>query len=64
MCHGDLAATIWRYNEQMQMPVATLGSLHTCRNFDKIRDWALEHQVLDKELRWSKGPLEKFPQSV
>jgi hypothetical protein len=63
MCHGDLAATIWRYSDVRKKPIATLGALHTCRDFEKIKHWAINHQIRPDELEWPEGLEEDFPES-
>ncbi|KAH8647914.1 hypothetical protein BX600DRAFT_518318 [Xylariales sp. PMI_506] len=55
MCHGDIATVYWRYNEVRRIPLPQLAVTHTCRDFDLIKEWALERQLFLDELHWDKG---------
>ena len=45
MCHGDLTPIMFEWNEEIDGYLATHGTLHTCRNFDAIFDWASERNT-------------------
>ena len=48
MCSADIAPVVWHWDETLPNRHRTKGWLsvaHTCRDFDKIRDWGLEHQL-------------------
>lgn len=49
MCSVDVTPNIWIWDEVRQRSVPRLDTVHTCRNFEKIRDWAKIHH-LEKEL--------------
>ncbi|POS70315.1 hypothetical protein DHEL01_v211291 [Diaporthe helianthi] len=44
MCHSDVAVNtfVWKASKIME---PNLGTLHVCRNFTKIREWAMERAV-------------------
>ncbi|KAL1754605.1 hypothetical protein FB107DRAFT_275608 [Schizophyllum commune] len=42
MCSSDVSVNVWQWSEQHQSVVGRLNVAHSCRNFDKIRDWARE----------------------
>lgn len=69
MCHGDLATVYWRWLPPRNIPLPRLEITHTCRVFDRIRDWGKKHQIIGgggvkgDEPRWQKGPREGFRQS-
>jgi hypothetical protein len=43
MCSADVTPYTWTWNETIQLHANRISTPHTCRNFDKIRDWAREH---------------------
>ncbi|MCJ1227899.1 hypothetical protein MMC12_004558 [Toensbergia leucococca] len=62
MCHGDIATVYWRWIAAREVPLPRLEVTHTCRNFDKIRDWGKAYRV-QSDPRWSRGPPGDFKQS-
>lgn len=40
MCHVDVTPYTWVWNENAQSMENVYATPHTCRNFDRIRDWA------------------------
>jgi hypothetical protein len=40
MCHGDITPYVWQWNETLGYNQNMISTPHTCKNFDKIRDWA------------------------
>jgi Mycotoxin biosynthesis protein UstYa len=40
MCHVDVTPYTWVWNNETQIMKNVFATPHTCRNFDKIRDWA------------------------
>ncbi|KAG8156552.1 hypothetical protein KVR01_013656 [Diaporthe batatas] len=58
MCHSDVAVNtfVWKASKIME---PNLGTLHVCRNFTKIREWAMERAVeitrADKQKRVEHG---------
>lgn len=70
MCHGDIATVYWRWLPPRNIPLPRLEVTHTCRVFDRIRDWGKKRQIdggggggNGDEPRWQKGPREGFRQS-
>jgi len=40
MCSGDTGTLYWTWIEDLQQYRINMSSTHSCRNYDKIRDWA------------------------
>jgi hypothetical protein len=40
MCFGDVTPYVWQWNDTLKLNQNKLKTPHTCRNFEKIRDWA------------------------
>ena len=47
MCTVDVSALTWQWSNERQMNVEKAIVVHTCRNFDRIREWAWEHTAKD-----------------
>ena len=56
MCHSDISVDVWQWfdvTDETPDPFDELASAnfaftnvaHTCRNFDRIRDWALARHL-------------------
>jgi hypothetical protein len=45
----DVTPIVWAWDEKAQMNFARSDTLHSCRKFEKVREWAKDHQ-LDGEL--------------
>jgi len=45
MCHGDISLFVHRWNEDAQFWRARFNTATTCRNFDRIQDWASERYI-------------------
>jgi hypothetical protein len=45
MCHGDVSPTPFFYRASDDNVYSVLANTHMCRDFDKIKDWALERQL-------------------
>ncbi|CEJ55178.1 hypothetical protein PMG11_01449 [Penicillium brasilianum] len=41
-CSADLTPLGYEWNEEYQVPFPLFKEKHTCRNFDKIKSWAME----------------------
>jgi hypothetical protein len=48
-CNADVGLFTFYMLEGDPLPWPELNSWHTCRNFDKVRDWALENSVGNME---------------
>ncbi|KAH8176414.1 tat pathway signal sequence [Sarocladium implicatum] len=44
-CSSDIGTIFWEWSEKKQKMVGNVGTTHTCKNFDKIREWAVEHRA-------------------
>jgi Mycotoxin biosynthesis protein UstYa len=49
MCSVDVTPIVLQWDEKAQMSFVRTDTLHSCRNFEKIRGWAKDNQ-LDREL--------------
>jgi hypothetical protein len=45
MCSSDITPIPWKWDEETHRIIGLLDSLHTCRDFNAIREWALEHEA-------------------
>ncbi|KAF2664984.1 hypothetical protein BT63DRAFT_464245 [Microthyrium microscopicum] len=62
MCHGDVSTISWSYNKYRRVPLPDLRLTKTCRNYDKLREWGHEHEVMTA-LKWKHGPESAFKHS-
>ncbi|KPM45147.1 hypothetical protein AK830_g1339 [Neonectria ditissima] len=46
MCEGDVGVYTFKYYDGLEGHWPDFSTLHTCRNFDRIRDWAFENAVV------------------
>ena len=44
-CSSDIATIYWEWSEKKQKMFGNVKTTHTCKNFDKIRDWAVKHKA-------------------
>lgn len=47
MCSPDITPIVYYWDERVQQSRPIFDTPHECKNFEGIREWALEHQVLD-----------------
>jgi hypothetical protein len=40
MCSADVSVGVWQWSDRLNRIAARDDVVHTCRDFDKIRDWA------------------------
>lgn len=45
MCNSDITPIPYAWYPQYQKTMPTTGITHTCRDFDAVRDWALEREI-------------------
>lgn len=45
MCNADFSPAVWQYNHELQQAEVRRDTVHTCRNYEKIQDWAQENSV-------------------
>lgn len=48
MCSADVTPFVWAWHEETQRSVPRADTLHSCRNFGKVRQWAKDHEI-DRE---------------
>jgi hypothetical protein len=51
MCHADVTPMPFFYRESDDNVYSKLATTQTCRNFEKIKDWAKERQLT--HWRWN-----------
>lgn len=44
-CSSDIATIYWQWSESKQRMLGSVRTTHTCKNFDKIREWAVAHKA-------------------
>ena len=44
-CSSDISTIFWEWSEKKQKMVGNVGTTHTCKNFDMIRQWAVDHKA-------------------
>jgi hypothetical protein len=52
-CNADISVNVWQWNEQLDSVAGHSAIAHSCRNFNKIKDWARErriHEWIDEKL--------------
>ncbi|KAF5325795.1 hypothetical protein D9611_000059 [Ephemerocybe angulata] len=55
MCSADISPLVWQWVDRVK-EVRLMGNIvHTCRNYDKIKDWALQRRVLKLDFTEAKG---------
>ncbi|TRM64878.1 hypothetical protein BD626DRAFT_490213 [Schizophyllum amplum] len=42
MCSSDISVNVWQWSEHYQGVAGRVNVAHSCRNFDKIKDWVRE----------------------
>ena len=47
MCSADISPLVWQWKEEFQETKIRADIVHTCRDFESIRQWAVEHQLRD-----------------
>jgi len=45
MCSIDVTPNVWSWDERRQRNFPRLDSVHSCRNFEKIKEWAINHHI-------------------
>lgn len=44
-CASDVGTIYWEWSEPKQKMFGNLRTTHTCKNFEKIREWAAQHKL-------------------
>ena len=45
MCHADITPLVYQWDNDKEKMRIHGNVVHSCRNFDKIRDWAQENSI-------------------
>lgn len=45
MCSSDTSVITWVWDENTHASRGNLNTVHTCRDFEAIRQWALDHEA-------------------
>lgn len=45
MCYADISPVVWQWSAQYKEAEQRDDIMHTCRDFDKIQEWAKEHSM-------------------
>ncbi|KDQ29973.1 hypothetical protein PLEOSDRAFT_1037801, partial [Pleurotus ostreatus PC15] len=45
MCSSDVSLIVWRWDEEAGQSFPRGDVVHRCRDFDRIKEWALENQL-------------------
>ncbi|KAJ7097046.1 hypothetical protein B0H15DRAFT_945726 [Mycena belliarum] len=45
MCAGDTSVIVWQWEDSANASIVKGDVAHTCRNFDRLRDWGHEHTL-------------------
>ncbi|KAF9065603.1 hypothetical protein BDP27DRAFT_1298076 [Rhodocollybia butyracea] len=45
MCSADISVNVWQWDDKIEKVVGHSDIIHSCRNFDKVRDWALDRRI-------------------
>ncbi|OAG09274.1 tat pathway signal sequence [Paraphaeosphaeria sporulosa] len=46
MCHADISPVTWEWNERMGMALPSAKTMHVCRRWEPIWEWAVEHRAV------------------
>ena len=46
MCASDISIIVWQWNEVVLKAQPHGGIVHTCRDFDRLREWAQAHKAI------------------
>jgi hypothetical protein len=44
-CSADISVNVWQWSEELSAVVGYSTQAHSCRNFNKLRDWARARQL-------------------
>lgn len=48
MCTADVGLVSYVWVKDAEIPTADFNTAHKCKNFDAIRDWMKNHQILEQ----------------
>lgn len=55
MCNIDITPQLVSWSTEANRPHTNFESVHTCRNYSKIRDWVVEHSGLKHPLPYDES---------
>jgi hypothetical protein len=58
-CASDVSTIYWEWSLEKKKMFGNLRTTHTCRNFEKIKEWAMDHR-LKQDFDWFQ-PVEGAP---
>ncbi|KAK7696234.1 hypothetical protein QCA50_000887 [Cerrena zonata] len=44
MCSSDISVIVWQWDDAAQVASPRMDTVHSCRNFDKVVEWAKDHR--------------------
>ncbi|EJC99578.1 uncharacterized protein FOMMEDRAFT_43149, partial [Fomitiporia mediterranea MF3/22] len=44
-CNADIATYVWHWDPEDEMVKPTGNVVHSCRDFDKLKEWAIENHI-------------------
>ena len=44
MATYNISVLVWQWDDEAQVAVPRMDVVHSCRNFDKVVEWAKEHK--------------------
>ncbi|KAJ7210215.1 hypothetical protein B0H12DRAFT_1221871 [Mycena haematopus] len=47
MCNADISVVVWQWDDSINATRVRGDVAHTCRNFEKLRDWGKEHILIE-----------------
>lgn len=47
MCSADISVNVWQWSQELSAVVGYSTQAHSCRNFDKLKDWARSRRIQD-----------------
>ncbi|QKX61002.1 uncharacterized protein TRUGW13939_08148 [Talaromyces rugulosus] len=55
-CNTDITPNVYQYSSKVNKIMARGTVLHECRNFDRVNDWAKQHETLNPIGMFGDGP--------
>jgi hypothetical protein len=56
MCNADITPNVFQWSEKVQEVRARATVVHECRNFEKIKQWAIAHHARTPFVGFGDGP--------
>jgi UDP-N-acetyl-D-mannosaminuronic acid transferase (WecB/TagA/CpsF family) len=45
MCNADISPIKWEMNAKLGIPLPSAKTVHTCKKWDSLMDWAADHKM-------------------